>query len=245
MVYKERSLDIYRKMQEALKTVAEEEDIIDSMVEINCKALSATEAIGNTEHDDYPIHKGKEVMVEASFKGAKGQAFTDHYENSVYKISDLIEMKLDNNRSRASFISSLNAIWKYLGKADKTIHCKDKEPVECANELAKYYDITKKTLLIGLQPRFLEVLAAGGEVRVLDLDIDNIGKSINGVIVEDGQIFAEAVEWCEQIFATGSTLCNATLSGILATDKPVTFFGITIAAAAEILGLKVYCYCGK
>ncbi len=237
-------MDIYKVMQRALKEVAEKNNILESSVDINCKALSVREAIGDAEHNDYPIQKGKEVMVEATFAGAKGQAFTDQYENSFYTVSELITMKLKDNKSRASFIASINAIWKYLGRVEKTVHCRDKEPVSCANELEKYYDVSKKTLLVGLQPRFLEVLAKNGNVRVLDLDVDNIGKIIGGVIVEDGKYFDDAVGWCDQIFATGSTLCNSTTAGILTTGKPVKFFGVTIAAAAEILDLDVYCYCG-
>ena len=237
-------MDIYKRMQEALSKLAIEKNILDSTIQISCKALSAREAIGDTEHDDYPIHKGKEVMVEATFYSAKGQAFTDQYGIGSYKVKDLISMELDDNKSRASFISSINAIWKYYGKSEKTIHCRDKEPVECAGELHKHYDFNKKTLLIGLQPRFLEVLAANGEVRVLDLDKDNIGKRIAGIEIEDGAKFEEIVEWSDQIFATGSTLCNGTLQGIIDSGKPAIFFGVTIAAAAEIFGLETYCVCG-
>ncbi len=237
-------MSIYKEMQEALNKLALENNILESTIEINCKALSAKEAIGDTEHDDYPIHKGKEVMVEATFNSAKGQAFTDCYETGSYKVKELISMDLNDNKSRASFVSSINAIWKYYGKAEKTIHCRDKEPVECAGELHKYYDFNKRTLLIGLQPRFLEILAGNGEVRVLDLDKDNIGKKIAGVEIENGAKFNEVLEWSEQIFATGSTLCNGTLQGIIDSGKPTTFFGVTIAAAAEIFGLNTYCACG-
>ena len=237
-------MDIYTKMQEALEEVATEKGILESTIAVSCKALSAEEAIGKTEHDDYPIHKGKEVMVEADFCGAKGQAFTDQYGNMSFMVQDLITMEFNNNRDRASFIASINAIWKYYGMAEKTVHCRDKEPVECAEELPNHYDFSKKTLLIGLQPRFLEVLAARGEVRVLDLDKDNIGKMKAGVEIEDGEKFPEVLDWCEQIFATGSTLCNGTIQEILAAGKPVKFFGVTIAAAAAILRLETYCFAG-
>ncbi len=237
-------MSIYMQLQESLRALAEDKAILESTIAVSCKALSAVEAIGNTEHDDYPINKGKEVMVEADFCGAKGQAFTDHYGDGVFKVSDLITMELKTNRDRASFISAINVIWKYYGKVEKTVHCRDHEPLDCAAELPRYYDVTKKTLLIGLQPRFLEVLARNGEVRVLDLDKDNIGTVKSGIEIEDGGKFTEVVAWCEQIFATGSTLCNGTIEGILDCGKPVTFFGVTIAAAAEILGLQTYCFCG-
>lgn len=237
-------MDILSVMQKALRDVAEKSAIINDKVEVSCKALTAEEAIGKTEHDDYPIHKGKEVMVEASFHESKGQAFTDQFGVGSFSVRELIEMDFPDNRSRACFISGINAIWKHLGKTEKTVHCRDKEPVECAGEWEKVYDFSKKTLLVGLQPRFLEVLAKNGEVRVLDLDKDNIGKIKAGVEIEDGAKFAEAAEWCDQIFATGSTLCNGSTQGILETGKPVTFFGVTIAAAADILELNTFCACG-
>ncbi len=237
-------MSIYKQMQEELRALAEDKEILGSTIEVSCKALSAVEAIGNTEHDDYPINKGKEVMVEADYCGAKGQAFTDHYGKGVFKIADLITMELQTNRDRASFIAAINAIWKYYGKAEKTVHCRDNEPLDCAAELPKHYDFTKKTLLIGLQPRFLEVLAKNGEVRALDLDKDNIGTVKSGIEIEDGAKFSEVLDWSEQIFATGSTLCNGTIEDILNCGKPVTFFGVTIAAAADILGLHTYCFCG-
>lgn len=238
-------MDIFSRMQSELEKVATEKDILNSSINVECRALTSEEAIGNTEHEDYPIHKGKEVMIEADFCGAKGQAFTDQFGAGRYSVSDLTEMEFSCNRDRACFIAGINAVWKYLGRAGKTVHCRDKEPVECAAELEKEYDFSKKTLLVGLQPRFLEVLAKNGQVRVLDLDKDNIGEIKAGVEIEDGAKFAEAVEWCEQIFATGSTLCNDSIEMILDAGKPVTFFGITIAAAADILGLNTFCAYGS
>ena len=55
-----------------------EKQLADELVSVvNARTLSADEAIGAPERSDYPIQKGKEVMVEATFKGFKGQAFTD------------------------------------------------------------------------------------------------------------------------------------------------------------------------
>ena len=237
-------MNIYKKLQNELLKKAKNHNFLNDSITINCKTLTPQEAIGITTHNDYPINKGKEVMIEADFKGSKGQAFTDHFGNSKYTIKDLTELQLNNNRLRANFIASLNAVWRYLGKVQKTIHCKDKEPEECADHLNEYLDMNKKTLLIGLQPRFLEVLSKYNKVRVLDLDKDNIGNTKYGITIEDGHNFSAAVKWCEQIFATGSTLCNTSFENIYNSNKPVIFFGVTIAAAAEILNLNLYCYSG-
>ena len=53
------------------------------------------------------------------------------------------------------------------------------------------------------------------------------------------------MQWCDVIFATGSTLTNGTITTFLNQDKPVIFFGVTIVAAAGILNLNSYCHCGR
>lgn len=50
---------------------------LDEPVSVIARPLTAEEAIGRPEHDDYPLLKGKERMMEARFKGAAGQAYTD------------------------------------------------------------------------------------------------------------------------------------------------------------------------
>ncbi|MEW6711472.1 MAG: DUF364 domain-containing protein, partial [Candidatus Riflebacteria bacterium] len=204
-------MDIYNKLKSTLKAEIEARNLQNASVSINCKALSVKEAIGTPEHNDYPIQKGKEVMIEADFLGTKGQAFTDTYENRTYMIEDLLALPLDNNREKASFVATLNAVWRHFGKCGKTVHCKDKEPVECAGHLGEKLDFSKKTLLVGLQPRFLEQLAKNGNVRVLDLDADNIGRKFGNVIVESASNFKDAAQWCDQIFSTGSTICNGSI----------------------------------
>lgn len=43
---------------------------------VRARGLTPEEAIGRPRRDDSPILRGKEVMVEACFEGAYGQAFT-------------------------------------------------------------------------------------------------------------------------------------------------------------------------
>ncbi len=43
---------------------------------------------------------------------------------------------------------------------------------------------------------------------------------------------------------TGTTIVNNTIGDFL-IDKPVIFFGVTISGAAEALGLRAFCHCGK
>ncbi|MBU2510963.1 hypothetical protein KJ966_06480 [bacterium] len=237
--------EIYDRLKAALKKEIEKNSLRGNRIEITCRALSSKEAIGTPEHDDYPIIKGKEVMIEAVFKGASGQAFTDEFRNCSYPVEKLLEADPSSTPDRANFIAGLNAVFKYLQLCDKTVHCRDKEPVDCAKHLITQSEFFgKKILLVGFQPRFLEYLTKQNPVRVLDLDPDNVNREHFGVTIETSEQASAAINWCDIIFATGSTLVNGTISEFLKNDKPTVFFGVTISAAASILGLNTYCHCG-
>ncbi|MBW1727846.1 MAG: hypothetical protein JRJ11_12575 [Deltaproteobacteria bacterium] len=237
-------MNLYEELREALRKEIQKHSLSGQNISVRYKALSPTEAIGKPEHDDYPIIKGKEVMVEAVFNGAKGQAFTDEFENADYFVDDLLKIELNSNKRRASFISGLNAVFRYLNLCDKTIHCKDTEPKECANNLSEAIGPRNNVLLVGHQPRFLEMLASQYNIRVVDLDQDNIGSDVFGVVIEPPEMTPDAIKWCDLIFATGSTVVNGTITNFLNQDKPALFYGVTISAAANILDLKTYCHCG-
>lgn len=88
------------------------------------------------------------------------------------------------------------------------------------------------------------MLSSKCNVRVIDLDSDNIGANRFGKIVESSEMVDDAIQWCDLIFSTGSTIVNSTITNFLNQNKPVIFYGVTISAAANILNLKTYCYCG-
>jgi hypothetical protein len=237
--------EIYHRLKTALKTVITDHRLAGHAIDIQCRALSAREAIGTPEHEDYPIIKGREVMIEARFLDAAGQAFTDEYRNTRLPVEALLEIDHRSTPERAWFVAGLNAVFRHLGLCEKTVHCRDQEPVTCAGQLLTlegYKD--RKILLAGLQPRFLEYLLQQNQVRVVDLDPDNVGQERFGVRVEPVENTAAAMAWADLIFATGSTLVNGTMGGFLDQPKPVVFFGVTISAAAGILGLESYCHCG-
>ena len=237
-------MNLYEELKEALGKEIQEHNLSGQNISVRCKALSAKEAIGTPEHDDYPIIKGKEVMVEAVFKGAKGQAFADEFENADYSVDDLLKIDLNSNKSRASFISGLNAVYRYLNLCDKTIHCKDAEPKECADKVSEFIGSRKNVFLVGHQPRFLEMLVKQYNVRVVDMDQDNIGSDVFGTTIEPPEMTPDAVKWCDLIFATGSTIVNGSITNFVNKDKPALFYGVTISAAAKILNLQTYCHCG-
>ncbi len=236
---------LYLKLKNALKAEIEHHHLGNEKVSIRCSVLTAEDAIGNPEDRDYPIIKGREKMLEASFKGVCGQVFTDEFGNADYTIDEILAMPLDSNRRRAEFLASLNAIFRYLKLCDKTVHCKDHEPRECANDLLAAIDPSKKVLLVGYQPRFLEYLSRQNSVRVVDLDIDNVGTEKFGITIEPCENTDDAIEWCDLILATGSTIVNCSIADFWDRGKPVIFYGVTISAAAKILNLKTYCSKGR
>ena len=233
-----------RTLKKEMNRIIRDYKIKDALVKIKTKVLSSEEAIGNPEHNDYPIQKGQERLMQADFNGAHGVAFTDmfgNYEGSFYEI---MNMELNNNFRWAIFISTINAVLKSLGLIDKTDHCRDAGPVECRKKIVDFIrkEFGKpKIFQAGLQPRFVEALNEEFEIRVTDRDEDNIGKKINGVVIESPENTEKNIEWCDLIFATGSTFVNETYKQFLVKDKPTVFYGVTCAGAVYLLNLKRYC----
>lgn len=57
-------MDLYEKLRQGLRNAIEQYDLSGRNISVRCKALAAHEAIGKPRHHDYPIIKGREVMVE-------------------------------------------------------------------------------------------------------------------------------------------------------------------------------------
>ncbi|OGO06912.1 MAG: hypothetical protein A2Z76_01435 [Chloroflexi bacterium RBG_13_56_8b] len=210
---------------------------------IRAAALSTEQAIGNPEDKDYPLVRGEERLMQAEFRGALGQAFTDMYGDFTGQLSEIAEMDLNNNFRRAVFISSLNAVMNHLGLIKQTVHCKDKQPRECATELASYIKENygqPKIAMVGFQPRMVEALAQQFEIRVTDMDQENIGQEKFGVKIDDPSRTKENLEWCDIALVTGTTIVNDTIDQFLIA-KPVVFYGVTIAGAAELQGWNRFC----
>src|SRR4030066_2551864 len=89
---------------EFVRTV--KDNALEGEVVIRAAVLSPEEAIGNPEDRDYPLIVGKERMMQAEFRGALGQAFTDMYGNFSGRPSEIAAMELKGNFSGAIFISS-------------------------------------------------------------------------------------------------------------------------------------------
>jgi hypothetical protein len=232
---------MYTTMKKKVETLAVEKGWLEDGLEITCGALSVEEAIGTPEEQDYPIQKGKEVMLQAEFRGFKGQAFSrEVVTNQSRTLSDVLALPLDTDWQRAMLIASANAIFAAAGLIDRTIHCKNQEPKECSDCLGEIFH-GEKAALFGHQPRFLEKLAELGEVRCIDIDPDLIGTVSGGITIEGPEKTDDAIAWADRLLVTGSATVNDTFSRFVDTGKPLHVFGTTGAGMSHVLGLERYC----
>lgn len=242
---------LYEELKARFLKILSDENLLTEKIEINSKALTPEEAIGITKRKDFPIITGKEIMVQAECRGAKGQAFTDS--PAVFKgtLAEICNMDLKNDPQAAGlFIAALNAVMKYLGRAECSVHCKSEGPEQCAKDALAYIKDnygSPRIALVGYQPALLENLSKEFNLRVLDLNPANIGKVRYGVKVEDGISDYEEVvrEWADLVLCTGSTICNGTIVNFMDLGKPVLFFGTTLSGAAPLLGLNRMCFADR
>ena len=235
--------NVYEEVKEKLFSICRSRNLLNMSVRVKARPLTAKEAIGNPEADDFPLQKGKERLMQAEFSGSLGQAFTDQYGDFQGSLEDVLEEDLKNNFRRAVFVSTMNAVLRFLGKIENTVHCRDQEPAECAEELGSYIKGEygqSKIALVGFQPRMVESLASQFSLRVLDMDPTNIGLEKFYVTIEGPEKTAEAMDWADLLVVTGTTLVNGTIGDFL-EKKPLVFYGTTIAGAAYLMNWKRFC----
>lgn len=235
------SLELLLKQNEALKTLN---------ITVNSRALKSEEAIGHPERDDFPLLRGKEVLLQAEVEGGVGQAFTADPIAYHGPIKNLLTIEDDRPGTHALMVASLNALFKKLGKADHTIHCIDQEPEACAEHISKTV-LEKHGLcnvgIIGYQPAILDYCVqvfGPARVNITDLNADVIGKVRYGVKVMDGLTDTRTlINFADVLLVTGTILANGTYQDVLAGvgDKPYYFFGTTCAALAQVNHMNRMC----
>ncbi len=237
--------------REALASILNQNETLkDVEINISSRALKSDEAIGHPERDDFPLLRGKEVLLQAEVQGGLGQAFTA--DPIAYKgpISDLLKISDDRPGSHALMVASLNALYNKLGLIGHTVHCIDHEPEACAEHISQYI-LEKHGLcnigIIGYQPAILEHCAqvfGSDRVSITDLDADVVGTVRYGVKVMDGLSDTKAlVEFADVLLVTGTILANGTYRDVLGEvgDKPCYFFGTTCAALAHLNKMNRLC----
>lgn len=242
--------ELFETLREKFKELLKEYKCDTKNISIKSRGMTPKEAIGETKRADYPILTGKEIMVMAEYRGCIGQAFTSAPADYTGNIDNIINADIaSNEHARALFIACINAVMRYLGLIDHTVHCKNNGPEECAKDfidwLKENFD-NPNILQIGYQPALFNQLSLNYNMRILDLDPENIGKTLNGVTVEDGgKEHDEVIAWADLILCTGSTIANGSIVEYLnymESGKDVRFYGTTLAGAAYLLGLKRVCF---
>lgn len=244
---------LYNQLKEKFSEILEQYGIKNDVVTVSCRALKPEEAIGETKRKDFPILTGKDVMIQAEYKGVKGQAFTDAPAAYSGMFEEILGMDIVNDsHSRGIFIATMNAVMAYLGLCKGTVHCRTNGPEQCAEDMKEYLELKypdiKRIALIGYQPALLEMLSKSKyEVRVLDLNPENIGQRKFGIEIEDGGLMKAEIRdsYAELILCTGSTLCNGSIIDYLDIEPEVIFFGTSAAGAAPLLGLHRVCFADK
>jgi len=229
---------------------------LDTLAEVVVRPLTPEEAIGVGAAGEFPIKRGRERVVEASFLGARGQAFTDQPMPFRGTLGSILELDLSQPGNRAVFVAALNAVLRHLGLADGTVHCKEEDPQRCGPEIAEALVRRfgrRRIGLVGLQPAILEALVrtfGPPAVRLVDLNPDNIGKTKHGVKVWDGGArLRDLVAQSDVVLATGSSVVNGTIDEIMAlcrqAGKPLVFYGNTISGVAALEKLDRLCPFGQ
>ena len=240
--------DAYQTLTELLEEHGES-DLLQVIV--NSRTLTSREAIGEPDRRDFPLLQGKEVLIQAEIDGYAGQAFTSDpipYEGLV---KDLFKLDRKRPGHQALVVASLNALACKMGKTERTIHCLNNEPEECADQISKHVFEKHgrcRVGIIGYQPAILDHCSRqfGAEnVFITDLNPDNIGHTRYGVKVWDGaRDTARMIENVDVMLITGTILANGTYESVLSEigDKPYYFYGTTCAALASINEVPRLCF---
>lgn len=232
--------------------LARERGLLRTPVRITARVLSTQEAIGTPIYDDLPILRGKEVMIEAEFRGARGHAFTSAPSSWEGSVRDLLQLPLHTSRQRALLTVAMNAALRSLGLVDRTVHCRSEDIARCGDQMAR--DLRREygpiaVGVVGYQPGLVAGLAkhfGPDNVRVTDLLAENIGRRVHGTEIRDGAMCTDhVVETAQLVLATGSTVANSTVDDLLAVAArhgvPVILYGVTAAAVCHLCAIPRLC----
>lgn len=235
---------ILEEFRRQMLEIVEEHGLSGDGIEVvSARPLTPEEAIGKPDRSDFPIQKGKEFMMEARYRGSRGQAFTSMPREFQGTIDEVFRRELETDFDRALVVATGNALLACLGVAEKTVHCRDDGPRKCADKVTEYLGErfgSPRVGVIGRQPALIAALKERLPIRVTDMDTEKVGSSDLGVVIEGVENTQDVIDWADVLLVTGTVLANDTIDGLLAS-KPVVFYGVTIAGAAALLGMERYC----
>ncbi|MEO1785022.1 DUF364 domain-containing protein [Thermodesulfobium sp. 4217-1] len=216
-------------------------------INVEIKGLTPKEAIGEPQRDDFPLLKGKEFLIQAKIKESIGQAFTSTPSKYVGHLEEINRLNESQEQNRALIVATINATYRYIGLLHDTVHCKDEGPELCAKRTLEHFKDNYKNLkiaVVGYQPAFVSSLSKHFDIRVADMDPENIDKFKNGSLIESYKLNKEIIKKSDVVFMTGSTLVNSSIDELIgySSGKEVILFGTTCAALAYEFGFKRLCF---
>jgi uncharacterized protein (DUF4213/DUF364 family) len=195
--------------------------------------------------------RGKEILLQASFRDSLGQAFSGTPTPFEGTLEEALALDLNITGSRAIIIAVLNALLRDRNMISKTVHCRNSDPEECGNQIApllKDKHNPKRIGIAGYQPALVSSLIdyfGPEKINVTDLGAENLNKKIKGVTIADGITkTTKLIEESDLLLVTGSVFANNTAEPFYLASlqgKPVYFFGTTVAGIAHIFKLKHIC----
>lgn len=249
--------DALERTRTMFREIARGAGLLEADVSVLAKPLTPEEAIGTPGRRDFPILSGRERVVEARVGDGRGHAFTDTAREYLGRLSDVIDIVFEDNGARAIYVAALNAVLSRLGRAERTLHCRDDDPERCGAEIAAALRDRmggKRVIgLVGFNPAIAEhlVKAVGPEwVCITDLNPDNVGREKFGVVVWDGASRTDdLIEVSDLMLLTGTTLVNGTFDriwgGITERGKTGMLYGVTAAGTCALLGFERICPRGR
>ena len=242
--------EVFSLLKDKFRALPQVQELLEGDDLISIAPLTPEAILGSAERKDFPILAGKEIIQQAEFRGGRGQAFTAYPAGAELTLAELLALDLGGYKEQALFVAGINAVLQSLGLIGNAVHCKDDGPECCSLTAAERLPAELgdvKLALIGYQPcLFANLSRVFPRMRATDLSPDKIGRTANGVTVEDAATATEEVcGWAEVILCTGSTLTNGTFPyfyGCLRKGKDVRFYGTTVAGAACLLDLPRMCW---
>jgi hypothetical protein len=248
--------DTLERVRTALGRIVDDEGLGSARLSVLARPLGPEEAIGTPGRRDFPIVEGKERVLEARVREARGHAFTDSAREFSGTVEDVLALPLDTSQHRAIFLATLNALVAHLGRATATVHCRDDDPETCARTIAaglleRFGRV--RVGLVGLNPAIAERLVdtfGAGNVSITDRNPDNVGAERFGVRILDGDTgIGELAKRSKVVLVTGTTLTNGTFDGIWnrihEADCTGILYGVTAAGVCALEGIERLCPCGR
>ena len=214
------------------------------------RSLNPKEAIGDPKRDDFPIQRGKEHLMQASFKGALGQAYSSDASDFHGNLEDVLALPMQSIFERAVLVASMNAVLP-LSQSDRW----DSALQECRPEGVFF---ASGSLPSGEESR---VRGTSGPSACNSRSDDKVGRTGSGDSLGSGRSgrrvlwrkdpgrheFREDIREVSACFYYRIDSCQRhyrrSEEDAIEHGTKVNFYGSTISGAAFLLGLERWCLC--